>query len=191
MTNAEVITGLRECATVGDCSKCKMHDEYSYDMCAIKLLLAAADALEAADKMIDAQEKEIERLNKELEIWAARSFEGKIAGMALKNMNLKMRIAELEEQISERDAANVIILPCNIGDKIYYCRFDRDGDGWITPMIVCGIHVTKFRTKEKDGEQYLVCELPWFSRSVHVPLKELGKTLFLTEEEAKRCISNA
>lgn len=101
------------------------------------------------------------------------------------------RIAELEAQISERDAANVIILPCNIGDKIYYCRFDKDGAGWITPMIVCGIHVTKFRTKEKDGEQYLVCELPWFSRSVHVPLKELGKTLFLTEEEAKRCISNA
>ena len=47
MDNAELITGLRECATVGDCSKCKMHNEYSYDMCAIKLLLAAADALEA------------------------------------------------------------------------------------------------------------------------------------------------
>lgn len=101
------------------------------------------------------------------------------------------RIAELEAQMSERDAANVIILPCNIGDKIYYCRFDKDGAGWITPMIVCGIHITKFRTKEKDGEQYLVCELPWFSRSVHVPLKEFGKTLFLTEDEAKRCISNA
>ena len=52
MTNAELIAGLRECATVGDCSKCKMHDEYSYDMCAIKLLLAAADALEAAEKRI-------------------------------------------------------------------------------------------------------------------------------------------
>lgn len=52
MTNAEVIIGLRECATVGDCSKCKMHDEYSYDMCAIKLLLAAADALEADEKRI-------------------------------------------------------------------------------------------------------------------------------------------
>lgn len=49
MTNAELIIGLRECA-VGDCNKCKMH---SYDsMCAIKLLLAAADALEAADKRI-------------------------------------------------------------------------------------------------------------------------------------------
>ena len=50
MTNAELIAGLRECATVGDCSKCKMHDEYSYDMCAIKLLLAAADALEECMK---------------------------------------------------------------------------------------------------------------------------------------------
>ena len=46
MTNAELIAGLRECATVGDCSKCKMHDEYSYDMCARKLLLAAADTIQ-------------------------------------------------------------------------------------------------------------------------------------------------
>lgn len=95
------------------------------------------------------------------------------------------------EDMKMFDSANVVILPCNIGDKIYYCRFDKDGAGWITPMIVCGIHITKFRTKEKDGEQYLVCELPWFSRSVHVPLKEFGKTLFLTEDEAKRCIGNA
>lgn len=95
------------------------------------------------------------------------------------------------EDMKMLGSENVITLPCNIGDKIYYCRFDKDGDGWITPMIVCGIHITKFRTREKDGEQYLVCELPWFSRSVHVPLKEFGKTLFLTEEEAKRCISNA
>lgn len=52
MTNAELITGLRECARTGDCSKCKLHEEYSYDMCSLKLLIATADALEAAEKRI-------------------------------------------------------------------------------------------------------------------------------------------
>ena len=69
MTNAELIAGLRECATVGDCSKCKMHDEYSYDMCAIKLLLAAADALEAADKRIAELEAQLPKRGEWIEKW--------------------------------------------------------------------------------------------------------------------------
>ena len=46
------------------------------------------------------QEKEIERLNKELEIWSARSYDGKIGSLALKNLNLKMEINKLEITIS-------------------------------------------------------------------------------------------
>ena len=68
MTNAELIAGLRECATVGDCRKCKMHDEYSYDMCAIKLLLAAADALETAEKRIEQLERDLKTREAEREI---------------------------------------------------------------------------------------------------------------------------
>ena len=52
----------------------------------------AADALEDA-------EKRIAELEKELEIWTTRSFEGKIGSMALINLNLKMKISELEAQL--------------------------------------------------------------------------------------------
>jgi hypothetical protein len=44
----------------------------------------------------------IEELEKELGIWAARSFEGKIGGMALANLSLRMEISELKTQLPKR-----------------------------------------------------------------------------------------
>ena len=41
----------------------------------------------------------LEELEKELEIWTARSFEGKIASMALINLNLRMEISKLKAQL--------------------------------------------------------------------------------------------
>jgi hypothetical protein len=55
----------------------------------------AADAIEAA-------EQRIAELEKELEIWTARSFEGKIGSMALINLNLRMEISKLEAQLPKR-----------------------------------------------------------------------------------------
>jgi hypothetical protein len=44
----------------------------------------------------------IEELEKELGIWAARSFEGKIGGMALANLSLRMEISKLKTQLPKR-----------------------------------------------------------------------------------------
>jgi hypothetical protein len=55
----------------------------------------------AAD-MLEADEQQIAELEKELEIWTARSFEGKIASMAFKNLNLKMEISKLEAQLPKK-----------------------------------------------------------------------------------------
>ncbi len=55
----------------------------------------------AAD-MLEVDEQQITELEKELEIWTARSFEGKIGSMALTNLNLRMKINELEAQLPKK-----------------------------------------------------------------------------------------
>lgn len=97
MENVEVIEALQNCANANyeyqaegaSCSKCP-YNKVIY--CKRTLMRAATDALKAT-------EKRIVELEKELEIWTARSFEGKIGSMALTNLNLKKEIYELKAQL--------------------------------------------------------------------------------------------
>lgn len=82
---------------------------------------------------------------------------------------------------------NVIKLPCSIGDTVYYVRFDKHDDGWITECIVCGIHITA-RYGRKDADNYLVVRIPPCMLSSHIEMKSIGITLFLSREDAEKKI---
>lgn len=124
MKNEELIKALR-CEYYGD-DECNTSDCPIWSELGCRNGIAnhvAADALEAA-------EKRIAELEKELEIWSSRSFEGKIGSMALKNLNLKMRISELEAQIPKEAAwipnspftGNCSECGCNGNLKDNYCQ---------------------------------------------------------------------
>ncbi len=53
------------------------------------------------EQLVEAKQR-IAELEKVLEIWTARSFEGKIGSMALTNLNLRMEISKLEAQLPKR-----------------------------------------------------------------------------------------
>ena len=119
MENAELIKALWYCAKHEGCDyyiakDCPRGDTWVCGAdCEQILMLDAADALEAAEKRIAIVEEErdlerfaaknyldkIDELEKELEIWTARSFEGKIGRMAFINLNLKKEIFELRAQL--------------------------------------------------------------------------------------------
>lgn len=81
---------------------------------------------------------------------------------------------------------NVIVLPCNIGDTLYEAIFFKDGTGshikWYT---CCGIHIADKVTRWRSEKpvRYLLCRTEE-GHSIRIRMEELGKTLFLTSEEA-------
>ncbi len=77
------------------CNGCPL--KYTFDKNQITRCLLGT----AAD-MLEVDEQQITELEKELEIWTARSFEGKIGSMALTNLNLRMKINELEAQLPKK-----------------------------------------------------------------------------------------
>lgn len=89
---------LRYCAEGGKCATCERRmkvREVGFVGCMQEMWAEAARQIEAA-------EQRIAELDSELEIWTERSFEGKIGSMALQNLNLRMRISELEAQITKQ-----------------------------------------------------------------------------------------
>ena len=83
------------------------------------------------------QEKEIERLNKELEIWLARSYDGKIGSMALKNLNLKMEINKLETNIKMLEKPDILVVP----------KFDNDNGNVLVQTILSYSDGTKIASE--------------------------------------------
>lgn len=85
---------------------------------------------------------------------------------------------------------NVIVLPCNIGDTIYEAYFMKDGTGsHICEYICSGIHIADkvSRWRSEKPVRYLILKT-FEGHSIRVGMDELGKTLFLTEDEAKAAL---
>lgn len=94
--------------------------------------------------------------------------------------------------IEEAPAVNrhVIVLPCNIGDTIYEAIFLKDGTGsHIKRLICCGIHIADKVTRWRSEKpvRYLVFRTAG-NHSIRIRMEELGKTLFLTSEEAEAAL---
>ena len=82
---------------------------------------------------------------------------------------------------------NVLILPCNIGDTLYEVIFTKEGTGsHICERICSGIHIADKVTRWNVDKptRYFVLKTEG-GHSIHIRMDELGKTLFLSREEAE------
>lgn len=84
----------------------------------------------------------------------------------------------------------VIEIPCNLGDTIYEVMRLGGDDPYIISSVVCAIHITdgsRGRCQHKR-ESYLVAASEVTNWTKHYNINKIGKTIFLTREEAVKAI---
>lgn len=80
-------------------------------------------------------------------------------------------------------------LPCRVGDTVYNCIFYKDGTGHYIRLKVVGFHLGDFpRMRGKDREEYLIIYHEVTNSITHINVAQIGKTVFFTEEEAKKAL---
>ena len=87
-----------------------------------------------------------------------------------------------------KDRSKFIELPCKVGDTVYILHRYKDGNGFLQEVTVSGIHLRDtIGYRGIPRQEYLVvrgaCNL-----SSHVKLKDIGKTIFFTKEEAEQAL---
>lgn len=85
---------------------------------------------------------------------------------------------------------NIILMPCDIGDTIYEVIFTKEGTGTHIRGLICsGIHIAEKVTRWhlEMPCRYLVVKTPE-GHSLRLRMDELGKTLFLTREDAEAAL---
>lgn len=81
----------------------------------------------------------------------------------------------------------LLILPCNIGDKIYTVQRYKDGGGFITESTVSGVHLRdEFYRGSIPRKEYIVSRCNGYSK--HIPIDHIGKRAFFSREEAKNAL---
>ena len=140
MTNAELIKALRNCSD-GFCSLCPYDDyELSTKECEAKLMLDAADALEAADKRIDVLQKLVdintercEALRKQLRE-AHENYEKHLNELTTKCNQLQAAVDNYEKRIAELEAQlpkegewmpvddGMVYVKCSVCGDVMCCR---------------------------------------------------------------------
>ena len=114
-------------------------------------------------------------------------------------------IQKLDELITKTDEKNelqrykeaeeqglLVRLPCKVGDTVYRVIRGKKGRGHIAPATVSGLHLgdtTRNRRYQKEYE-YLVLRVDG-GFCAHVNKKDIGKTVFLTREEAEKALEEA
>ena len=104
-------------------------------------------------------------------------------GKGRANENVK----QIEETIADYLLANgVIVLPVKVGDTVYYIS-----DGFIEPCTVEIIFLANYT--DKDGNCSYMAEIhfdredcPYVSTAIY--FTSIGKTVFLTKEEARKAL---
>lgn len=83
------------------------------------------------------------------------------------------------------DCSEWVHLPCKVEDTVFYLRgayYKRDRSGWkVTP-----IKVTEISTK--IGRSNKLYPLSIIANGTRYPLTSIGKTVFLTREEAEKAL---
>lgn len=89
-----------------------------------------------------------------------------------------------------KDRTRFVELPCKIGDKVYEMVLNRDKSfsHWNTHEVV-GVHLGNFPDlRGHKRQEYLVTHCEVMNLLSRIPLIRLGKTVFLTREEAERAL---
>ncbi len=103
---------------------------------------------------------------------------------------------ENNERMSEicttfKDINRFMKLPCKVGDTVYLMvKYNKDEFGNYCTGIVSGIHVTDKKSNGPYSKRfdYLVVRFPTTDSIKHINFKEIGKTVFLTREEAEKAL---
>ncbi len=86
-------------------------------------------------------------------------------------------------------ANGVIVPPCKVGDTIYKLIIFKDGKGYYVPQNVVGFHLGKFpHIRGQERKQYIIVYHEATNTISHIDIKQLGKTVFLTKEEAEQAL---
>lgn len=96
-------------------------------------------------------------------------------------------LLRLRELMDADRRGRLVTLPCKVGDTVYRVIRSKDKDGGhITSAVVSGIHMADGR-RYKKREAYIVLKVNGRYVS-HVPLSNFGKTVFLTQVDAKAAL---
>ena len=94
------------------------------------------------------------------------------------------------EEIADHLLANgVIVPPCKVGQKVYQMILLKDKTGFIVERKVVGFHWGDFpKIRGKKRKQYFIVYHDATNSITHIDIDNLGKTVFLTKEEAEAAL---
>lgn len=153
MTAQEIVQALRCCAE-GECKDCAMHEDKQ--RCQENLLDKAAEAIERLTA-------ENAALRENVPQW------------------IRVEADRLRELVEADKAGRCVVLPCKVGEKIYYLN-----GKYIIEVDVVGYKVDETGAWLFIGETYN----PETDRAYHCDLEteRIGKTVFFTREQAERAM---
>lgn len=98
-------------------------------------------------------------------------------------------IDHLRELVQAEADKRLVVLPCKVGDAVYRVIRSKDGGGHIAPATVSALHLgdTKRNRRYKKDNEYIVLSVDGLFFA-HVDIKKIGKTVFLTREEAEAAL---
>ena len=97
---------------------------------------------------------------------------------------MRMMRHSIEDCADRLLAKGVIVPPCKVGDKVYEVI---SRGNFIKPLSVVGFHLGKFPDlRGHKRKEYLVCYSDY--SLTHVDIDKIGKTVFLTKEEAEKAL---
>lgn len=85
---------------------------------------------------------------------------------------------------------STIQLPCELGDTVYIVVFCDKKPSHYYSGVVSGIHIIDKKSSGLYSKRfdYLVVRFPITDSIKHINLKEIGKTVFLSEKEAEQAL---
>lgn len=102
-----------------------------------------------------------------------------------------------------KDRSKIVELPCKIGDRIYRIIFCYDRNSRPAKKIpnhyleepVVGIHICDSRLRvnalsTKKYRDYIIVKCNNTNQLHHIPIVEIGKTVFLIKEEAEKALED-
>ena len=87
----------------------------------------------------------------------------------------------------------VIVPPVSLGDKIYEIISPKDREPYFITATVCAVHIAdgSRNSCQRKRESYIIAECPGTKYVHKYPISKFGKTVFLTQEEAKQALKES
>ena len=89
--------------------------------------------------------------------------------------------------------SGVIVPPVSLGEKIYEIISLKDREPYFITATVCAVHIAdgSRNSCQRKRESYIIAECPGTKYVHKYPISKFGKTVFLTQEEAKQALKES